>query len=74
MSDSKSKCDCHDCRSVFQGSCTTRLQYADMRVPLVRLAAVAPIGGHGKEGTLFEGFKAEDCENKSVKPKSVNRK
>ncbi len=47
MSDSKSMCDCHDFKSVFQGSCTTRLQYADMRGPLVRLAEVAPIGGHG---------------------------
>ena len=56
------------CKSVFQGSCTTRLQCTDMRGPLVRLAEVAQISGYDYKGTLFEGFKAEDCENKSVNP------
>lgn len=63
MSDSKSKCDCHDCRSVFQGSCTTRLQSTDMRSPLVRLDEVAQISGYGYNGTIFEGLKTEGCEN-----------
>lgn len=63
MSDSKSKCNYPDFKSVFQGSCTTRLQCTDMRGPLVRLAVVAQISGYGYKGTIFEGLKAEDCEN-----------
>lgn len=63
MSDSKSKCDCHDFKSVFQGSCTTRLQSTDMRGPLVRLDEVAQISGYGYKGTIFEGLKTEGCEN-----------
>ena len=63
MSDSKNKCNYHDFKSVFQGSCTTRLQSTDMRGPLVRLDEVAQISGYGYNGIIFEGFKAEGCEN-----------
>ncbi|EFA92886.1 hypothetical protein HMPREF0650_2077 [Hoylesella buccalis ATCC 35310] len=39
------------------------MQSTDMRGPLVRLDEVAQISGYGYKGTIFEGLKAEDCEN-----------